>query len=221
MQSPEICASITSADSVASAIAVRDYVSLYEVRIDLVGPSWREVASDLPRPWIACNRIPSEGGAASESEAERTAILREALELGASIIDIELCADGLGDVMSWAKGKVPVLVSYHDLTGTPGADALDDIVERQCASGADINKVVTTARAPSDNLTTLQLIRRHHDMSIVSFAMGPQGLMSRVLAPLAGARFTYASLAEGREAAPGQLTVGDLRAMYETLGVLQ
>ncbi len=220
MQSPEICASITSADSVATAIAARDYVSLYEVRIDLVGPAWREVACELPRPWIACSRIPSEGGQASETEAERTATLREALELGASIIDIELRADGLGDVMSWAKGKVPVVVSYHDLAGTPDADTLDGIVTRQCAAGADINKVVTTARAPADNVTMLQLIRRHRDMSMVSFAMGPQGLMSRVLAPLVGARFTYASLAVGREAAPGQLTVGDLRAMYELLGVL-
>lgn len=220
MQSPEICASITSVDSVATAIAARDYVSLYEVRIDLIGPAWREVARDLPRPWIACNRIPSEGGEAAESEAERTATLREALELGASIIDIELCADGLSDVLSWAKGKVPVLVSYHDLTGTPQVDTLDDIVTRQCEAGADINKVVTTAHGPADNVTMLQLIRRHGEISMVSFAMGQQGFMSRVLAPLVGARFTYASLSEGREAAPGQLTVGDLRSMYELLGVV-
>lgn len=221
MRSPEICASITSTDTVGVAIAARDYVSLYEVRIDLVGPAWRDVARELPRPWIACNRIPSEGGTAYGPEPERTAVLREAMELGASIVDVELLSEGLADVMSWAKGHALTLVSYHDVDGTPDARVLDDVVNRQCAAGADINKVVTTAHTPGDNTTMLQLIARHRDLSMVSFAMGPLGMTSRVLAPLAGARFTYASLAVGSESAPGQLTVGDLRAMYETLGVLQ
>jgi len=78
---------------------------------------------------------------------------------------------------------------------------------------------VTTAHSPGDNVTMLELIARHRHLSMVSFAMGPLGMISRVLAPLTGARFVYASLAVGSEAAPGQLTVGDLRSMYETLGV--
>jgi 3-dehydroquinate dehydratase-1 len=209
-----------SLDSIAAAIDARDLVSLYELRIDLVGPAWRDAVRELPRPWIACNRIPSEGGRAVEPEAERIGVLREAVALGASIIDIELMSDGLASVMSWAKGRVEVLVSCHDTEGTPAVQTLDDIVRRQRAAGADISKVVTTACVPGDNVTMLQLVSRHRDLGVVSFAMGPLGMASRVLAPLAGARFTYASLAAGSESAPGQLTVGDLSAMYRALGVL-
>ncbi len=221
MHSPDICASITSVNDVGTAIAARDYVALYEVRIDLIGPTWRHIVRDLPRPWIACNRIPSEGGQALEPEPERCAVLREAADLGADVIDIELLAPGLSDVLEWAKGRTLVLISYHDLNATPCEEMLDGVVSRQCAAGADINKVVTTAEAQGDNVTMLRLIRRHPHLSMVSFAMGSVGMASRVLAPLVGARFTYASLAEGSEAAPGQLTVDNLHAMYEMLGVLE
>jgi len=50
---------------------------------------------------------------------------------------------------------------------------------------------------------------------MVSFAMGHLGLVSRILCPLVGGYFTYASLGEGRESAPGQLTVGHLKKIYE------
>ncbi|MCK4579972.1 MAG: type I 3-dehydroquinate dehydratase, partial [Dehalococcoidia bacterium] len=53
---------------------------------------------------------------------------------------------------------------------------------------------------------------------VVSFAMGPVGLVSRVLCPLVGGYFTYASLEAGRESAPGQITARELRRVYQMLG---
>jgi 3-dehydroquinate dehydratase len=52
---------------------------------------------------------------------------------------------------------------------------------------------------------------------MVSFAMGPLGLASRVLCPLIGGYFTYASLGEGKESAPGQLTVDQLKGIYRMM----
>jgi 3-dehydroquinate dehydratase len=47
--------------------------------------------------------------------------------------------------------------------------------------------------------------------------MGVPGYTSRILCPLVGGDFTYASIEEGRESAPGQITAGDLRKIYGML----
>ena len=220
MSSPEICACITSADDLEAALAVRDQVSLYEVRIDLIGDDWRSIVGSLRRPWIACNRVVGEGGTGASSEHDRVASLRQAVEAGAHMVDIELSTGCAGALIAELKGHAQVIVSYHDIYGAGGEDELADIVNRERRLGADICKVVTTARTAGDNATVLRLVRRCSKEGIVALAMGPLGMPSRVLAPLAGARFTYASLASGHESAPGQLMVGQLRAIYETLGVI-
>ena len=218
MRSPEICACIVSPEDVDAAVAVRDKVSLYEVRIDLIGDEWPRVAAALSLPWIACNRMASQGGAADGDEDARLQTLHRAVELGATIVDIEMAAPGARTFILGVKGKVRILVSDHDFEGTSEEGALVKVVERQKRLGADICKVVTTARSTEDVVTVLRLARRFHSDDIVVFAMGPLGIASRVLAPFEGAAFTYAALAAGSEAAPGQLTVDALRAIYDAMG---
>ncbi|MCK9355796.1 MAG: type I 3-dehydroquinate dehydratase [Dehalococcoidia bacterium] len=218
MPSPDICACITSAGDVAAAHAARDLVALYEVRIDLIGREWPRVVAGLPRPWIACNRMAAEGGACDQSEGERFEVLRRAVGLGAAIVDVELAAPGAATLVADVKGMAHVLVSHHDFSRTCGEEDLALLVDRERRMGADICKVVTTAARAADNVVVLNLARRFADQSLVTFAMGPLGITSRVLGPLAGSAFTYASLAAGHEAAPGQLTVTELHEIYEALG---
>jgi len=92
-----------------------------------------------------------------------------------------------------------------------------EIVHRELEAGADICKVVTTAQRFEDNRTVLQLIGEFPKTKVVSLAMGPLGLVSRVLCPLVGGDFTYASIERGRESAFGQITVKDLRQIYEMM----
>ena len=68
-----------------------------------------------------------------------------------------------------------------------------------------------------DNLATLKLISAFPTKRVVSFAMGPLGLVSRVLCTIAGAEFIYASIERGRESAPGQITVMEMRQVYEAI----
>jgi 3-dehydroquinate dehydratase/shikimate dehydrogenase len=77
--------------------------------------------------------------------------------------------------------------------------------------------VVTTARSFADNIATLQLISEFPEARVVSFAMSDLGFASRILCPLVGGDFIYASIEKGKESAPGQITVGDLRKIYEVL----
>jgi len=211
---PDICASITRVEDLDAALRVSTEVALYEIRIDLVGPDWRLLAGNLPRPWIACNRSVEEGGKAPANAAERLEVLRDAIELGATYVDIEVATPDAGGWLASLNRKAVVILSHHNFADTPDIEVLRDIAVKQRESGADICKVVTTCKRMDDNLTVLQLCREGVGHGVVAFGMGELGAVSRVLAPLHGARFTYASLATGHESAPGQLTVEHMAAFY-------
>ena len=110
-----------------------------------------------------------------------------------------------------------IWIEIHDFEKTPPFDTMKQMVNRQPKAGADICKVVTTAQSFDDNLSVLRLISEFPEAKLVSFAMGPQGVISRVLCPLVGGDFTYASIAEGKESAPGQITVQELNRTYEMM----
>ncbi|MCK5577707.1 MAG: type I 3-dehydroquinate dehydratase [Dehalococcoidales bacterium] len=210
---PRICAVITSKDTVAIR-EVASLVELFEVRIDLIGDGWTEVARQLDKPWLACNRLAQEGGSWRNGEARRKEELLKAVEAGAAIVDVELATPNLERLVSMVKRRAECLLSFHELEGTPPLDRLKKIVRRQIAAGADICKVVTTAQKAEDNLTILRLITEFPGVRIVAFAMGPEGLVSRILSPLVGGDFTYAAIKEGAESAQGQMTVAQLDSLY-------
>jgi len=216
MKRPRICTVIVNNDLEALK-EVKPLVDLFEVRIDLIGDGWQKLAKQLNQPWIACNRKANEGGRWEESEERRIEELLKAVELGAEIIDIELGTRNLDEAVLKIKSRVKCLLSFHDLKGTPSLDKMREIVQRQLKAGADICKVITTAQSSEDNLAVLQLIADFPETRIVAFAMGPLGFASRVLCPLVGGNFTYASTEKGKESAPGQITVTDLRKLYEMM----
>ncbi len=216
MKRPRICAVIVNND-LEAVKEVKPLVDLFEVRIDLIGDGWQELVKQLKKPWIACNRRVDEGGRWDKGETRRIEELLKAIELGAEIIDIELRTRNLDEAVQKIKNRAKCLLSFHDLKGTPSLDRMREIVQRQLKAGADICKIITTAQSFEDNLTVLQLIVDFPQTRVVSFAMGPLGFASRVLCPLVGGDFTYASTEKGRESAPGQITVTDLRKLYEMM----
>lgn len=216
MKRPRICAVIVSKD-LAAIKAIEPSVDLFEVRIDLIGDGWTELVKQLNRPWIACNRSAEEGGKWEGDEARRIDELVKATKLGADIVDIELNTRNLKAAIPVIKKKAKCLLSFHELEKTPSLDRMKGIVQRELEAGADICKVITTAQRLEDNLTVLQLIAEFPKTKIVSFAMGPLGLASRILCPLVGSDFTYASIEEGKESAPGQITARELRKLYNAI----
>jgi 3-dehydroquinate dehydratase-1 len=213
---PLICAAIVNDDPSALKHAA-PLVDLFEVRIDLIGGGWRGLVGHLGKPWIACNRRAEEGGRWHGSESQRIDEIMRAVDLGADIADVELGTTGVDKVVGGIKGRAKCLLSHHDLRATPPLDRMKEIVTRQLAAGADICKVVTTANTFADNAAVLQLITEFPKARVIAFAMGAAGYASRVLCPLAGGYLTYASIEEGRESAPGQITVRDLRNIYGML----
>lgn len=213
---PRICAVIVTND-LEAVKGIEPLVELFEVRIDLIGDGWQELVKLLNKPWIASNRSSGEGGSWQRGELKRIEELLTATELGAEIIDIELGTENLEKIINQIKKGAKCLLSFHDLTGTPPLDRMRQIVQRELAAGADICKVVTTAQRFEDNLAVLQLISDFPEARVISFAMGALGFASRILCPLVGGDFIYASIEKGKESAPGQITVKELRQIYRMI----
>ena len=194
---------------------------LAEMRLDyLEQPDLPRVFRTHPGPVIATNRLAAEGGRWQGPEAERQRLLEEALALGADYLDVELAADEAWRRELWARrGPAKIILSWHDFSGTPEIERLEDTLEKMLAAQADILKVVTLAREPQDNLRVLSLIPRARaaGREIIAFCMGPPGKWSRVVAPLLGSYLSFAPFTKKRASAPGQLTVNELQRAWQAL----
>lgn len=226
MGSPKICVVITARDmedvveTIGRVEAHRP--DLIEIRLDyLEGPyELDEIRSVSTLPMIATNRGTDQGGLSPEASPERMGPIIRACEAGFEYADIELALPQAGQIAERIKDLgAKVIISHHDFKGTPSKERLNEIMTGMLGAGADICKIVGTATSPEDNLTYLNLIQMNPSVSLVSFGMGTTGLLSRVFSPLFGAAYTYASSEAGRESAPGQLTVPELRQIYDIMGI--
>lgn len=217
MKKAGICAVVVN-NNLQAIKEAEPFADLFELRIDLIGEGWQNLVRKLGKPWLATNRPEAEGGRWQGPEARRIESLLYAVEFGAAIVDIEINTPNLENIARMIRKRTKLLLSYHDMERTPPFEDLKRIVQKQLNAGADICKVVSTAREPEDNLTALKLIRDFPDAKIISFAMGTLGMLSRVLCPLAGGEFTYASVVKGKESAAGQMTVSEMRNIYGMVG---
>jgi 3-dehydroquinate dehydratase type I len=117
------------------------------------------------------------------------------------------------------RGKTKIILSWHDFTGTPETTRLEAVLDEMLDSEADVVKLVALAREPADNLRMLSLIPRAKaaGKDAIAFCMGPLGKWSRLAAPLLGSWLTFAPFSKQRASAPGQLTVNDLKRVWNTL----
>ena len=226
MGSPKICVVITARDTEEAVETIgrveAQRPDLIEVRLDyLEGPYELDVIRSVSTlPMIATNRGTDQGGLSPEPNSERMATVIRACEAGFEYADIELALPQAGQFAERVKDLgAKAIISHHDFKGTPSKERLNEIMTEMLGAGADICKIVGIATKPADNLKYLNFIQENPFVSLVSFGMGRPGLLSRVFSPLFGAAYTYASSEAGRESAPGQLTVPELRQIYGIMGV--
>jgi 3-dehydroquinate dehydratase-1 len=193
-----------------------------ELRFDFVEPSELESAiakvSGIKPNAVFTLRSKSQGGRFSGSEQERITWLKRMAQERPMFVDIELDSlrenDSLADYIDIQKTRV--LVSWHDFQSTPPADDISDILSEMRVY-SNFVKVVTTAKTIADSLRLLELYNGTSDLHAIIFAMGDAGVLSRVLCPIVGnAPFTYASLDSA--VAPGQLTLVEMRKLYDRIG---
>jgi len=68
-------------------------------------------------------------------------------------------------------------------------------------------------------LAMLNFVASHSSKAkLVCFCMGEAGKVSRLLSPMFGAFFTFASLDQGSETAKGQMSISEMKTAYNLLG---
>jgi len=213
-----ICVSLSdcTADECATAAAKHE---MAEVRMDRVsgldGESIKRIFSQKSKLVAACRpgKMP---------DPERKGLLLMAIAAGASYVDVEVDASDAykQEIISAAKERgCKVIVSYHDFAKTPVKEELDQIVGWCFDSGADIAKIACAANSGRDSARLLGLLDT--ERPIIAIGMGMKGRITRVAAPLLGSPFTFASMAKGKEAAPGQLEEKEMRKVLEVLENVQ
>ncbi|NLE05524.1 MAG: type I 3-dehydroquinate dehydratase [Crenarchaeota archaeon] len=191
-------------------------VDFIEIRLDNIGKSHHlvDLTTHVETPLIAADHSRRE-------ESEHQAILLNAAKSGFNYIDVPLSSHKLQNFVSTIKATgAKSIVSFHDYSKTLNLNELNRILEREVSSGADVCKIVTTATKMEDNLTLLQFLSSAPiRKKPICFAMGELGKTSRLLSPVFGSFFTFATLEQGSETASGQMTVQEMRTAYEILGL--
>ena len=204
--------SIGSGGTAAAAAAMQQTAQtadIAELRLDMLDDyDLDALLDDRPCPVVVTNRAKREGGHAIGGESERVAPLLQSIEMGAEYVDIEHDAvDLLPD-----RKDTRLIVSSHDFQAMPRD--LPALHSALAAKGADVVKVVGTARRLSDNVDVLDLFSKT-DVPTIAIAMGEAGLVSRVLAlRYESCLLTYCTLDTGEAVAPGQLAVETMRRVY-------
>ncbi len=224
---PKICVSIAPEDIQSiSKKADRafelgaDYV---EIRFDFLKPEQLQPAIDAAKGIkgraVFTLRSKDQGGKFGGSEPDRVKWLRRLAEQRPMLLDVELHTLRENDVLAdfLESQKTPVLVSWHDFEETPLSDKIADLLSEMRVYSNYV-KIVTTAKSVDDSLRLLEMYKTATGLDPIFFAMGEAGVVSRVMCTVTGnAPFTYASLEKA--VAPGQLTVKQMRDLYDNLKV--
>ncbi|MCL4412706.1 MAG: type I 3-dehydroquinate dehydratase [Candidatus Thermoplasmatota archaeon] len=209
----KICVSISGL-SVPEILEETKGMEMAEIRLDGVNftpEDIREIFSVRAQMIATCR-------AGKLKDEDRMRLLMEAIKSGAAYVDIEI------DAKKWYREKIirearrngcKVILSYHNQRLTPPDDVLLNIAKKFKWMGGDILKIACKANTLSDTARLIGLLG--HLENTVVVAMGEKGRISRVVGPLMGAPFTYASLSKGKETAEGQIEFGRLKEIMSSI----
>jgi 3-dehydroquinate dehydratase I len=187
---------------------------LAEIRLDMTkfdNPQVQKIFSSGARLIATCRP-------GDYTDAERTELLKTAIQHGATYVDIEFESElrYKQEIVSAALAKkCDVIISYHNFSFTPSREQLKIIASQCFDMGANVAKIACMVLKPEDNASILSVYES--GKRIVSLGMGEMGKISRIAAPFLGAEFTFASASDEFMTAPGQISYTKLRTIIELL----
>jgi 3-dehydroquinate dehydratase/shikimate dehydrogenase len=173
-------------------------------------------------PVIVTCRDVSEGGIHPIDFSVRLSILKQAVEAKADFIDVEFAQFKHPDVHSVLKAALEasetrLVLSCHNFDGP--FDNINILYESILTLYPDaIPKIVYKARHINDCFAAFDLLQEA-DRSVITFCMGEDGFISRVLAKKFGSVLTFASLDDDAKTAPGQVSVARMKQVYRWDGI--
>ena len=230
-------------------LAALERCEMAEIRLDSCNLSMKEIddvfSSDVPLvatcriAEVMANEASLQDPSLTEQSREIRAMqlaekrLLRAIEAGARYVDVEIEAQKQMSkrVRNAAHESGTVFIrSYHDFDGTASVEELRSMVEKCRYHGADMVKIVTTARSQEDVDRVMSLyswcgteatggVEVLADGGLIAFCMGEAGRNSRIEALAKGAPYTYAALTADEAAAPGQWPMDEMmKAVYDDKG---
>ncbi|HUR98283.1 MAG TPA: shikimate dehydrogenase [Pyrinomonadaceae bacterium] len=156
-------------------------------------------------PWITTFRPKSQGGERELSDFER----RNFWNVGSETEIADLEEDMVDDSWSWLWSER--ICSFHSFAGVP--DDIESIFRRLVQTQADIIKIAVNVGDATEAIEVWKLLD-NSSVRVIPIAMSEPGKWTRILGLAHGAPITYASLDEGAETAPGQISARDLRDVF-------
>lgn len=183
-------------DQVKRACLIGDMV---EVRVDLL------IDADLPaimnaatKPVLVTLRSKQQGGGFTGCAHELKAALSSLAGLKPDYLDVEEGIELGGST------DVKLIRSQHHFEGF--ASNFEELLQ---ASG-DFFKIAVHCASGIEAL----LIAKKMGPDVAAIGMGEDGLLTRILTPVLGGPFTFATLSETERSAPGQPLVSTLKELY-------
>ncbi len=212
-----ICTSIGE-PSVAACRAALERMpsgSLAELRLDLIEDLDEEgvrLLFSMPRRLVATCRP------GKIEESVRFYLLSLAIQSGAAFVDVDLesSRDFKNAILKTAHiAGCKVVISFHDFRQTPSRHVLMEKIVSCFASGGDLAKIACRADTPQDAARLLGLLDSPSPLIVAG--MGSCGPITRVVGPLLGSVWVYASLDDGKETASGQIPARKLEKLLEEM----
>ena len=222
-----ICVSILPKNNVEALSLIekaeKAKADFIEVRLDCLEISRKisDLSASTKIPLIATNKLQSEKGCFAGTEVERQQTLLNDAKNGFEYVDVDLSSPKHKETINQLMQLgTKTIVSYHKFDGVLSVSAMEKVLDEEIASGASICKIVTTAKQVEDNLPALSFVSfASSKAKLVCFCMGEHGKISRLLSPMFGAFFTFASIEQGSETAAWQMSISEMRAAYGLLGI--
>jgi 3-dehydroquinate dehydratase / shikimate dehydrogenase len=205
-------------DAVERAAEVADIIELRLDCLDDVDVASRVVdhARTLGRPLILTLRSAKQGGHSSVDYDRRRRFWSSLKPLATDCyLDLEHdLVRAFSSAKAFAADWNQVICSHHDFDGVP-AD-LERIYEAMAGTPAGTIKIAVQANDATDCIPIFKLLERaqRENRELIAIAMGPAGMMTRVLGPSRGSFLTYGSLDVENATAPGQLTARELQDVH-------
>ncbi|HLF66698.1 MAG TPA: type I 3-dehydroquinate dehydratase [Gammaproteobacteria bacterium] len=209
---------IKTFESAQALINQASAADLFEFRLDYLPQVELQNVAKLQhlaqKPVMFTLRKPDQGGVYPGSESERFHALLQWMTLKPDYLDLE--HDVPIDLCQQIKAISPdtqFVRSFHDFHHTP--DDLPKILQAMQDPLFSYYKIITTAQTINDTLRVLQFVKDYAaQLPLTAHAMGELGITSRILGRVLGNQFTYASVSNDNNVAPGLLTLDELTQVY-------
>lgn len=185
-----------------------DYLS--QIDLNLI----QQLRQASHKPVIFTLRKPEQGGLYKGDETTRMQLITKLIALEPEYVDIEHDVPlAFCQQLKTLSPKTQLICSYHNYIDTP-VD-LASLLKRMINPVYSVYKIVTSAHSILDTLRVLQFVKQYSDQhTLVAHAMGELGETSRILGRVFGNCFTYASINQEADIAPGLLSVDELLNVY-------